>query len=40
MGLHLRLLDGTRLHVHLLARQLLHLYLVSLVNEGLDGVEF
>ena len=39
MSLHLSLLDGARLHVHLLASELLHLNLVRLVNKRLDGVQ-
>lgn len=36
----LSLLDGARFHVHLLARELLHLIAIGLLDEGLDGVEF
>ena len=39
MSLQLRLLDSARLHVHLLARKLLHLDLVCLVDKRFDCVQ-
>ena len=40
MSVILGLLNSARLHVHLLACQLLHLIAVSLLDKRLDGVEF
>ena len=40
MGGEFSLFDRTRLLINLLVLQLLHLITISLLNEGLDGVEF
>jgi len=37
---HLSLLNGARLHIHLLAGELLHLDAIRLVDECLDSVQF